>query len=219
MRNPEKKRHERKRLDQPEDFLLENFERAKEERGEIICTSLELLETGDEDARWMAVGVLAEAGDERIVRPLIDVLLSDRSPRVRAEAARALGDWRDMEKPFAALVDAATGDPSELVRDKAFEALQGITVLRKEPGKYESTDSGFSVHVEKTDNQAMTRLVFFIRKDTEMEELRHRVFVLLGPDGYIEGRTDSRGCTLIDNESLRKAGCSDGDGKLRFVLK
>ncbi len=218
MRSPEEKRQERRKIEQLEDILLENFERAREERDEIICTSVEVLRTGDEDARWMAVGVLAESGDERIVQPLIETLFSDRSPRVRAEAARVLGDWRDLEKPFYSLVEA-TGDPSEVVGNKAFEVLHGITLSEKEPGKYESTDSECSVHVEKPENQTNTGFTFFIRKGKKMQRLRQKVFVLLGHDGYIEGKTDSRGRALLNNEKLRETGYRDGAGNIRLVLR
>ena len=218
MLNPEKKRQERKKLEQLEDLLFENFESAKEEREEIICTSVEVLKTGDEDARWMAVGVLAETGDERIVQPLIEALFSDRSPQVRAEAARVLGYYRDMKKPFDSLIEAIK-DPSEFVRNMAFEALHGITVLEKEPGNYESMDRGCGVHVEKPDDQRITRFTFFVRKDKKLQSLRQKAFVLLGPDGYIKGKTDTRGCAVFNNEKLSEIGYISGVSKIHFALK
>ncbi|MEC4675521.1 MAG: HEAT repeat domain-containing protein [Nitrospirota bacterium] len=218
MHNPEKKRQERKKVEQIKDFILENFERAKEEREEIIHTSVEVLKTGDEDARWMAVGVLAETGDKRIIQPLITALSSDPSPRVRAEAAGMLGDWRDMAGPFDSLI-IAIEDPSELVGNMAFEALEGITVLEKETGKYESADREYIVHVAKPDSETETGFTFFIKKTKKMQRLRQKAFVLLCPGGSIKGKTDAMGRTVFSNEELRTAGYRDGVGNIRFVLR
>ncbi|NOZ25739.1 MAG: HEAT repeat domain-containing protein [Nitrospirae bacterium] len=218
MRSPEGEGRERRESSRFRDRLVESFEILKQEREEAVRTAVEILGSGDEDARWMAVGVLAEAGDERGVQPLIDVLLSDRSPRVRAEAARVLGDWRDLDSAFQSLVEAASGDRSEFVRATAFEALHGIDVFEKEPGIYESVDRRCTVHVEKTEAQA-ARFSFLVRKGGKMQSLSHRGFVVLGPDGYVEGETDGRGRALIDGEALRRAGLREGTGRLRLVLR
>ncbi len=166
----------------------------------------------------MAVGVLAETGDKRIIQPLITALSSDPSPRVRAEAAGMLGDWRDMARPFDSLIKAIE-DPSGLVGNRAFEALDSITVLEKETGKHESADSEYIVHVEKPDSETETRFTFFIKKNKKMQRLRQKAFVLLCPDGHIKGKTDTRGCAVFSNEKLREAGYRDGVGNIRFVLR
>lgn len=218
MPNHEKKNHESKKVERLKDLIIENLERAKEEREEIIRASVEVLETGDKDARWMAVGVLAETGDKRVIQPLIKALLSDRSTRVRAEAAGMLGDYRDIAKPFESLIKAME-DPSELVRNMAFEALEGITVLEKETGKYESTDRKYIVHVAKPDSETKTGFTFFIKKAKKIQRLRQKDFVILGPDGYIKGKTDASGRALLSNEKLRKTGYRDGVDNVRFVLR
>jgi len=219
MRNPENRNHERREAERLKDLLLGRLETAREEREEIIGTSVAVLESGDEDARWMAVGVLAETGDERVVQPLIEALRSDPSPRVRAEAARVLGDWRDLEKPFYGLVEAA-GDRSEFVRVSAFEALRGMDLLEAEPGMYESLDRRCAARVEKTDDpRGVTRFEFLVRKDGKPRKLGRKAFVIICPDGHVEGETDSRGRALVADEDLRKAGCRGDAPRIRFVLR
>lgn len=213
-----KERREKPKLRKAAELLLEDLERIKEEREEMLRNSIEVLNTGDENARWMAVGVLGETGDGRIVPSLVRLLESDHSPRVRAEAASILGDFRDMKESFTSLLEAMK-DPSAIVREKALEALGGITAGRISEGRYESAGGIYIVCVEKPSGKKVTRLRFLSKTENKELPIRDRPFFLIGATGYIEGKTDDRGWAVLNNRKLTDSGCDLNKDRITFVLR
>jgi len=74
--------------------------------------------------RMSVVNALGSLGDARAVRPLIDTILRDPSPMVRAQAAAALGRIRDAAS--LPLLVAALGDLEHWVRLRALEAIEAM---------------------------------------------------------------------------------------------
>lgn len=94
---------------------------------ELIAT---LRSDGDADKRMHAAEELRNydaASHPEIVPALIEALLSDKKPNVRAEAAQSLGKVRPVTQPAGeALEQAMAGDSSYRVRLQARSSLLGL---------------------------------------------------------------------------------------------
>ena len=80
-----------------------------------------------EQMRLSAANALGDIGDLRAVRPLVDIILRDPTPAVRAQGASALGRLGDPE--VLPILVGALGDPEYWMR---FRALEAIEVLNPE---------------------------------------------------------------------------------------
>lgn len=74
--------------------------------------------------RLSAANALGDIGDRRAVRPLIDVVLRDPAPGVRAQAAAALG--RTSDPTALPMLVTGLGDPEYWMRYRALEAIEAL---------------------------------------------------------------------------------------------
>ena len=95
-----------------------------------LARLLGFLRSPDTAMRWTVCGLLSRHGDERVVKPLIQVLLSDEWADIRMLAAFALGkigDRRAIEAlRYAEQHDQGVDYENRTVRDAASEAISAI---------------------------------------------------------------------------------------------
>lgn len=98
---------------------------APEERAEVLEELLPLLDSDDDAIRADTARHLSGVTDPRLVAPLVQLLESDPSRKVREEAAETLGPLRNTREAKSALESAAQNDASDKVREQAKESLGG----------------------------------------------------------------------------------------------
>lgn len=92
-----------------------------------VSALLDHLHDRSEKMRLSVANALGDIGDLRAVRPLVNLILRDPIPAVRAQAASALGALGDREA--VPILVTAMGDPEYWMR---FRALEAIEVLAPE---------------------------------------------------------------------------------------
>ena len=90
---------------------------------------LEVLRSGDGDARQMAVFALGEIRDKRAVEPLIHLMQTDDVYAVRTTAATALGQIKDARAVWVLVATLQMRDETSPDRQAALEQLRQATQL------------------------------------------------------------------------------------------
>jgi len=90
---------------------------------------LEVLKSGNGDARARAVFVLGELRDKRAVEPLIEVMQTDDVYAVRTSAATALGQIKDARAVWVLVATLQMRDETTPDRQTALEQLRNATHL------------------------------------------------------------------------------------------
>lgn len=97
----------------------------------VFPTLVRSLDDLDDEVRAKSASALGRLGDQRAVTYLLDHLLTDPAPFVRARIATALGRFQEPE-----VIDAlvrALGDPAWWVRMRSVEALEHIGATAEGP--------------------------------------------------------------------------------------
>jgi len=206
--------------DRPHNSLLRGMAKKmlqlRSERAEMLQTAVTVLSDGDEHARWMAVGVLGEIGDERVIHSLINTLKSDESSLVRSEAASVLGDYRDIPGVMDVLLSALY-DRSDIVRDSAFDVLGGIVVFRKGGQRLESRDGLFIVEINERYEPGKSSFSFLFTDEGTSVKAAEKDVVLLGEETFLKKRTDVDGIIVLNNSEMNSITLRP-ESMLKFII-
>ncbi|MBA3834636.1 MAG: HEAT repeat domain-containing protein [Sphingomonas sp.] len=117
--------------------------------------------------RRIAVWGLSEMrpSPDAMVTPAISLLLADSAPEVRAQAARAIGDFESVTNSRS-IEKLLVGDPSPLVRREAAHALGDI----RDPGSRVSLERA----LRDPDRSVRARAQWALRQVEEVEEILSR---------------------------------------------
>jgi hypothetical protein len=104
-------------------IIVDKVKEIKSSRKERISSSIQILQEGDEDARWMAVGILGELGGEQAIKALITIVSTDSSPEIRRESLRVLADYSYEDGVRSAIIERKEGDEAAHVREEAAKII------------------------------------------------------------------------------------------------
>jgi len=113
----------------------------------------------NEDLRWTAIGSLAQIGDVRTLKPIIDCL-SDPAPEVRLEVLNALERFAD-ERTKPILETCAKTDKSLEVRERATQVLVSLSTA-KEQASQALGDVAMMVEADRLD--MLSKLLVTVRQ-------------------------------------------------------
>ena len=100
-------------------IIIDKMKELELDREKRISSAVEILQEGDEDARWTAAGVLGEIGGEQAIQSLISFLKTESSAEIRCAILHALSRDMDEDNVLAAIVNARDNDASLIVREEA----------------------------------------------------------------------------------------------------
>ncbi|MBI5749141.1 MAG: HEAT repeat domain-containing protein [Nitrospinae bacterium] len=108
--------------------IVTKLKELKSIRKENVSESIMILQTGDDDARWMAAEVLGEIGGMQAIDSLISALNTESLPDVKLAILDALSGYTDEEKVLNA-IRSIDNDNSPAVREEAKEIINQTNIF------------------------------------------------------------------------------------------